>query len=66
MHFVVSELDGARACIGQFTPAPGGEPVAGLLLACLLRGLVATVCLVLFGLRWGEAIFIGAILNVLA
>lgn len=35
---------------------------ASLLLACLLRGLGATVCLTIFGLGWGEALFIGAIL----
>ncbi|MDP3559798.1 MAG: cation:proton antiporter [Legionellaceae bacterium] len=35
---------------------------ASLLLASLLRGIGASVCLVLFGLGWGEAIFIGAIL----
>ena len=35
---------------------------ASLLLACVLRGVGTSVCLVLFGLGWGEAIFIGAIL----
>ena len=35
---------------------------ASLLLASLLRGVGASVCLALFGLEWGEAIFIGAIL----
>lgn len=35
---------------------------AGLILASFLRGLCASVCLALFGLGWGEAIFIGAIL----
>ena len=33
-----------------------------LLLACLSRGLGAVACLAIFGLGWGEAFFIGAIL----
>lgn len=33
-----------------------------LLLAALLRGFGATICLVIFGLGWAEATFIGAIL----
>lgn len=39
-----------------------GRQGVSLALACLLRGAGATLCLVLFGLDWGEAIFIGAIL----
>jgi Kef-type K+ transport system membrane component KefB len=39
-----------------------GRQGASLALACLLRGMVTTVCLVIFGLGWGEAVFIGAIL----
>lgn len=33
-----------------------------LVLACLLRGAAGVACLALFGLGWGEACFIGAIL----
>lgn len=39
-----------------------GRQGVSLVLACLLRGVGATICLVIFGLGWGEAIFIGAIL----
>jgi Kef-type K+ transport system membrane component KefB len=39
-----------------------GRQGASLILACLLRGLATAVCLAIFGLGWGEAIFIGAIL----
>lgn len=39
-----------------------GRQGVSLVLACLLRGFAATICLVIFGLGWGEAIFIGAIL----
>jgi Kef-type K+ transport system membrane component KefB len=35
---------------------------ASLMLACLLRGAGAAVCLAIFGLGWHESIFIGAIL----
>lgn len=33
-----------------------------LVIACLLRGAASVVCLAVFGLGWGESIFIGAIL----
>lgn len=39
-----------------------GRQGASLVLACLLRGLVTVVCLAIFGLGCGEALFIGAIL----
>lgn len=39
-----------------------GRQGASVLLACVLRGLAAVVCLALSGLGWGESIFIGAIL----
>lgn len=39
-----------------------GREGLSLVLACLLRGLATVACLVIFGLGWGEAFFIGAIL----
>ncbi|HAT31368.1 MAG TPA: hypothetical protein DCW29_11115 [Janthinobacterium sp.] len=39
-----------------------GRQGASLVLACLLRGVATLLCLVAFGLGWGEAAFIGAIL----
>lgn len=39
-----------------------GRQGASLVIACVLRGLVTVVCLVIFGLGWAEATFIGAIL----
>ena len=39
-----------------------GRQGGSLLLACQLRSVVSVACLVMFGLGWGEAIFISAIL----
>lgn len=39
-----------------------GREGLSLVLACLLRGAATAVCLAIFGLGWGESLFIGAIL----